>query len=89
MDDTAMNNGIVRYRHLIANKCARLLVGAMDYRTILNIGIISNSDFIYIASNHCVEPNGTVFPQFHITYHGSVGCQPAVFTHFRSDSIYF
>ena len=83
-----MNDGIVRNRHLIANERARLLVGAMDHRTILNIGVISNSDFIHIASNHCVEPNGTVFSQFHIPYHGSVGCQPAVFTHFRSDSIY-
>jgi hypothetical protein len=88
MDDTAMHDGIVRNGYLIANECARLLVGAMDYRTILNIGIVSNTDLNYIASNHGIEPHGAVFSHFHIPDHGSIGCQPAVISHFWSKSIY-
>jgi hypothetical protein len=74
MDGTAMHDGIVRNRNLIANECTRLLVRTMDYRTILNIGVISYSDFIYIASNHGIEPYGAVFSHFHIPYHSSIGC---------------
>ena len=74
MDDTAMDDGIVRNGHLIAYVCTSLLVGTMDYCTILNIGIVSNPDFIYIASNDGIEPHGTVFPSFHISYYGSIGC---------------
>jgi len=88
VDDAAMHDGIVRNGYLIAYVCACLLVRTMDYCSILNIGIVSNTDFIYITSNHGIKPHGAVFSHFHIPYHGSIGCQPAIFAHFWSDSIY-
>jgi hypothetical protein len=44
----------------------------MNNSSILNIGIITYPDVIYISPNHCVEPYGTMIAHSNITYYGAV-----------------
>jgi hypothetical protein len=60
----------------------------MDDGSILNISVITNPNLVHIATDDGIKPDGTVFTHPYITDYRGIGCQPAVFSKFWSDSIY-
>jgi hypothetical protein len=63
-----MNNGIMSNANIIPNGGACLLICTMNYRAILNVCIIPNSDRMHIAPNNGIKPNGTIVTHHYITH---------------------
>jgi ABC-type uncharacterized transport system substrate-binding protein len=49
----------------------------MYHGTILDIGIMADTDAVNIPTDHRIEPNCAIFSHHHIAYNCCVFCKPA------------
>src|ERR1043165_4147025 len=75
-----MNQCVVANGNITTYLGSRLKISAMDYGTILHIGIITNADIVHIAPDNCIEPNRAVVTHHHIAYDGCIFRNEAVFS---------
>src|SRR5579859_1406260 len=83
MYDRIMSDG-----YIAADYCLGSFVCAMDNHAILYIHFISDPDDIDITPYYSIEPNAAIVPHHYITYDRSIGCDKAIFSKLREDSLY-
>ena len=63
--------------YIITNVSLSLFVCAMNNSSVLNIDFISQSDLVYVASDHGIEPDGTLVSHDYIAQDSSIGSYKA------------
>lgn len=67
-------------RYIVANYGFVPLVGAVNHRSVLNIGPVADCNAVNITPDNGVEPNSTVAPHNYLANNGCVIGIPAVIT---------
>jgi hypothetical protein len=78
MDDTAMDDGIVPDRHIIAYRNARFLICSMDDHPVLDVHLITHANAVHISSDDGIEPNAAIVADLYITYYRSIRCDKTI-----------
>jgi hypothetical protein len=66
------------YGNIVANYHFRSLIGTMNNRTILNIGIVPNCDRVHIAPDYGIEPDAAIIAHYHLSYYSGIVGQKTV-----------
>src|SRR5690606_22330774 len=69
---TAVHNGIVADRDIIADLGRGFLIGAMDHGPVLYIDLVAHFDVVDIPADHGVEPDRTLVPHAYLLHDGGV-----------------
>src|SRR5690554_2658133 len=83
-----MNNGVVPNRYVVTNICRVFLIGSVNYRSVLDINLISHFYIVYIASNNGIKPDATIVSHSNIPNNGSIFSNIASVWNLRGLSVY-
>jgi hypothetical protein len=72
--------------YIISNYGFSLLVGAMNNGAILNVGVITDGNRMYISPYHCIKPNGAVVSHCYLAYHYAIVSKKTVTAPLRRKS---
>ena len=75
---TAVHYGSVPYRYVVADDGAGSLVGSVNYGSILNIDLITDTDAVDIPANDGLKPNAALVAHDNIAYNSSVFCEVTI-----------
>src|ERR1700683_3478915 len=73
LDSTAMNDGIVTDRNIVAYDDLRLLISRMNHYPILDIHLVTDMDAPHVSPHDSVEPNAAVITDLHPANDSSIG----------------
>jgi len=87
-DGATVHNGTVADTYPGAYLGSRFAVGAMNNRTVLDIGTVTDPYGVNIPANHGLKPHGASIPQDDISRKGCVGGDEAILTPGWTQSIH-
>jgi hypothetical protein len=79
LDCTAMYDGIMTDRYVVADYHLGFLVGSVDDDAILDVYFVTDPDAVDIAPDDGIEPDTALIANLHVTYHGGIGRQKTIF----------
>jgi hypothetical protein len=83
-EGAAVYNGVVAYRNSAANIGGCGFISAMNNGIVLNVGLVTDADIVYVAANHRIEPHTTLLAHGHFAYNGGVVGNETLVADYRS-----
>src|SRR5688500_16454549 len=74
------------YRNIVAYQGLCFLIGAVNYRLVLDIYPVPDGDGMNISADHCIKPDGAVISHHHFTCNCRIFSKKAVPSKNRSYS---
>jgi hypothetical protein len=88
MNLCAVDSHVVADRDVVSDLNSRLLIEGVQYRSVLDVYTIANTDRVYIATDDGVEPYAALVTDDSVTDDCSVFGKEATFADLRSESAY-
>src|SRR6185437_3427977 len=85
MKRTAVHQSVVTDGYIIADVGWSIKIGAMNYRPILDIGVIADPDIMHISPDHCVKPNRAIIAHHNIADDGRIVSNETIVAPLRRD----
>lgn len=79
---------IVSDGYIVPDFYGRFLIKCMQYRTVLYVYTVADTDRIHIAAQYGIEPYAALLSHDYIAYDGGIFSQVAVFSYLRGEPSY-